>query len=277
MQPGQPSTTARRAAAHRAVHQLIEHGEVFADPFAVRILNEPPEALIAEAAADGDRKSMRLFIAARHRFADDAIAAAVARGTRQIVILGAGLDTTAYRNTRTDVRVFEVDHPETQAWKRDRLQVAGIALPPALTFVAVDFERDKLGDRLAASGFDGKHPAIFVWLGVVPYLTREAVHATLGMIASGIGSEVLFDYAEPPEFAPADVRESYERRAASVAALGEPWITHFDPPELHAELRALGFTEIEDLGATAIARRFLGAEEPSGRGRGHLIRARRAS
>src|SRR5690349_10301138 len=107
MQPGQPSLTARRAAAHRAVHQLVEHGAVFADPYAVRILNEPPHALVADAAADPDRRGMRLFIAARHRFADEAIAAAIARGTRQIVILGAGLDTTAYRNPHADVRVFE--------------------------------------------------------------------------------------------------------------------------------------------------------------------------
>ena len=275
MQPGQPSLTARRAASHRAVHQLVESGAVFADPFAVRILSEPAEALVADAALHPERRVMRLFIAARHRFADEAIAAAVARGTRQIVILGAGLDTTAYRNPHAGVRVFEIDHPLTQAWKRERLEEAGIAVPASLTFVAVDFERDGLAQRLTQAGFDPARASIFIWLGVVPYLTREAVFASLGAIAACTESEVLFDYGEPPESAPPDIRAAYERRAAVVAALGEPWITFFDPPQLHDELRALGFTEIEDLDAVAVARRFFNRlQEPTGRGRGHLIRAR---
>ena len=277
MQPGQPSITARRAAAHRAVHQLVESGAVFSDPYAVRILSEPAEALVADAAADPDRRAMRLFIAARHRFADEAIAAAIARGTRQIVILGAGLDTTAYRNQRRDVRVFEVDHPQTQAWKRERLDAAGIAAPSSLTFVAVDFERDRLSERLDVSGFDPSRPSIFVWLGVVPYLTRDAVMTTLHTVASFAASEILFDYSEPPESASPEAQAAYARRAAAVAALGEPWITFFDPAELHRELRALGFAEIEDLDTVAVARRFFThMQELSGRGRGHLLRARRS-
>src|SRR5689334_12859368 len=127
MQPGQASLTARRAATHRAVHQLIEGGAVFADPFAVAILNEAPDAIVADALTNPERRAMRLFIAARHRFADDIVTAAAQRGARQLVILGAGLDTSAYRNRRDELRVFEVDHPATQAWKRDRLREAKIA------------------------------------------------------------------------------------------------------------------------------------------------------
>jgi methyltransferase (TIGR00027 family) len=277
MQTGQPSLTARRAAAHRAVHQLIEQGAIFKDSFAVRILSEPAEALVAEAAADPDRRPMRLFIAVRHRFADEAAAAAAARGTRQLVVLGAGLDTSAYRNPHIDLRVFEVDHPATQAWKRERLRAAGITPPPSLSFVAVDFERDSLADRLASAGFDATRPSIFIWLGVVPYLTRDAVFASLAFIACCAASEVVFDYGEPPENAPPDIRAAFARRAAVVAALGEPWLTFFDPPVLHAQLRGLGFGEIEDLDARAIAQCYFGnLEQRSGRGRGHLLRARKS-
>ena len=277
MQPGQPSLTARRAAAHRAVHQLIEHGAVFADPFAVRVLNEAPEALVADAAAHPDRRPMRLFIAARHRFADEATAAAVARGTRQMVVLGAGLDTSAYRNPHADLRTFEVDHPQTQRWKRERLREAGITAPPSLTFVAFDFERDNLAGRLAASGFDAARPSIFIWLGVVPYLTRDAVFASLNYIAGCTASEVVFDYGEPPESSPPEQRADHARRAAVVAALGEPWLTFFEPPQLHGELRALGFTQVEDLDAAAIAARYFNAaqHQRAARGRGHLLRAAR--
>jgi methyltransferase (TIGR00027 family) len=141
--------------------------------------------------------------------------------------------------------------------------------------VAVDFERESLAERLAASGFDAARPSIFIWLGVVPYLTREAVFASLSFIARCAASEVVFDYGEPPENAPPDVRADHARRAAIVAALGEPWLTYFDPPDLHRELRALGFGEIEDLDAAAIAARYFGAvqQRPTGRGRGHLLRA----
>src|SRR5258708_39715471 len=118
MQPdARPSLTARRAAAHRAVHQLVENGAVFADPLAVSLLGEPHEALVADCAANPERRAMRLFIAARHRFADEVIATAIVRGTRQVVVLGAGLDTTVYRNPHADLRAFEVDHPATQSWK----------------------------------------------------------------------------------------------------------------------------------------------------------------
>ena len=127
MQTGQPSQTAQRAAAHRAAHQLLEHGRIFHDPLAVQILGESPGTIAREAAANPERRGMRLFIAARARFAESAVAAAVQRGVRQLVVLGAGLDTFAYRNPHADLRVFEVDHPATQAWKRQRLAEADAA------------------------------------------------------------------------------------------------------------------------------------------------------
>ena len=276
MQIGQPSRTARRAAAHRAVHQLLEQGRIFHDPLAVRILGEDPRALEAQAVANPGHRGMRLFIAARTRFAETAVAAGVRRGVRQLVVLGAGLDTFAYRNPHEALRVFEVDHPATQAWKRQRLVEADIAAPESLTFAPVDFERVSLAEGLAAAGFDAARPAIFTWLGVVPYLTEPAVFATLGFVAGlARGSEVVFTYSDPPGAMPAPTAMAHGRRAARVAALGEPWLTFFTPRTLHPRLRALGFGEIEDLGPTEVSILYFGAPpgSPDRKG-GHLIRAR---
>jgi len=198
--PGEPSRTALAAATHRAAHQLLEDGCIFADPLALRILNAEPDAVLATASAEPARSPIRLFIACRHRVAEDRVAQAVAAGVRQVVILGAGLDTGAYRSPHgLDVSWFEVDHPATQAWKQRRLRQAGIEVPAFLQYVPIDFETEILGERLAAAGFDDAAPSIFVWLGVVPYLSEAAIFGTLAFIA-GLpgGAEVVFDYAWRP-------------------------------------------------------------------------------
>jgi methyltransferase (TIGR00027 family) len=280
MQTGEPSYTAMRAAAHRAAHQVIEQGRVFADPLALPVLGASIEAVFGDELERPATRGMRLMIAARSRFAEESLAAAVARGVRQYVLLGAGLDTFAHRNPFADVglRVFEVDHPATQGWKRARLAEAGLAAPASLTFAPVDFERQTLAGGLAAAGFDATRPALFAWLGVVVYLTRAAVIEMLRFIASlPGGTEVVFDYGVPlSDYAPAQ-RALHARRMARVAARGEPWITRFAPAEIAAELTALGFDELEDLGPAEISRRFLGVERPDGPG-AHLMRgARRAT
>jgi methyltransferase (TIGR00027 family) len=277
MEPGQPSYTAFRAAAHRAAHQTLDGGRIFADPLAARVLGETPAAVFADTIEQPATRGMRRFIAARSRFAEDSLAAAVGRGVRQYVVLGAGLDTFACRNPFADqgLRVFEVDHPATQDWKRARLAGAGLAPPASLTFTPVDFERQTLAEGLAATGFDAAAPASFAWLGVVVYLTRSAVMQTLGFIASlPAGAEVVFDYGEPLSALSPEQRRRHARRAASVAARGEPWITRFDPKELAADLQRLGFDALEDLGPAQIARRFYGVEVREGPG-AHLMRAGR--
>jgi methyltransferase (TIGR00027 family) len=220
---------------------------------------------------------MRLYIAARSRIAEDALGAAVARGVRQYVVLGSGLDTFALRNPHTaaGLTVFEVDHPATQAWKRERIAEAGLPTPPALTFTPIDFEHQTLADGLTQAGFDAASPAFFSWLGVVPYLSREAVFATLAFIAGVPGGEVVLDYGDPPAALPPEQRKAYEQRAARVAALGEPWQTFFHPPDLARDLRALGFSEIEDLGPAEMSARYFGGARRDGPG-GHVVRARRA-
>jgi hypothetical protein len=161
MQAGEPSHTALGAAGYRAIHQTLEGGAIFSDPFAVRILDDETRARLDKIAADPSLRPMRLVIAARSRFSEDALAACVARGVRQVVVLGAGLDTFSLRNPHAGlgVRVFEVDYPATQQWKRERLNEAGLAIPGSLTFAPVDFERQSLADGLEAADFDADRPA----------------------------------------------------------------------------------------------------------------------
>ena len=266
MEKGQPSRTAFSAARYRAAHQLLEQGRIFTDPLAVPILGLTDEDLLAGA----ERRPMRVFVAARARFAEDALKNAVDRGVEQLVVLGAGLDTFAYRNPYPNLTVVEVDHPDTQAWKRDRLARAGIAVPESVTYLGVDFERESLADRLKRDG-----PAFFLWLGVVPYLTRAGFDETLSVIDQ-IGDEVVFDYAQSPERMAPDRRAALEARAARVAKIGEPWLTYFEPEEIAADLRGQGLTEIEDLGPAQMAARFFNRPDvPPETPGGHLIRARR--
>jgi methyltransferase (TIGR00027 family) len=277
MLQGQASRTALGAAGHRAAHQVLEQGRIFADPLALRILGADAEEAIGEAEREPRRRGLRLFIAVRTRFAEDALAAAVARGASQLVALGAGLDTYAYRADPGDaLRVFEVDHPATQAGKRERLADAGIAIPPALTFAPVDFESESLAAGLAAAGFDPARRSFFTWLGVTPYLTEQAIFATLGFIA-GLpgGAEVAFDYANPPEaIDDPERRAAHEALAARVAAAGEAFRCYLDTLTLSARLGQLGFSEIEDLGPREIAARYFpGHATPASRIGGHVLRA----
>jgi len=276
MRDGQPSSTARGAAAYRAIHQTQEQAAIFRDPFAEKILDAATHATLEEIAADPSRRGIRLFIVSRSRFSEEALAASVARGARQVVVLGAGLDTFALRNPYSDVRVFEVDFPATQAWKHERLRDAGLAVPDMLTFAPVDFERESLADGLARAGFRHDRPAFFQWLGVTPYLTRETISSTLDFIAGIPGSAVAFDYTEPLESQSPARRASLTTMAESAAARGEPWLSFFDPPEIAAILRDKGFRDIEDLGFADVIKHYspeLGRGlQPGG---GHVIRAAR--
>jgi methyltransferase (TIGR00027 family) len=273
MQAGQPSRTAMGAAMHRAAHQQVERGETFSDPFALPIIGPEARRRLDEWAGAPQRRPMRLFIAARHRIADEKLARALERGTRQVVILGAGLDTTALRAAAgTGVRYFEVDHPATQAWKRQRLAEEGLEPPETLVFAPIDFEAETLAQGLAAVGFDTGAPAFFVWLGVVPYLTEEAIRSTLRFIAGVPAAEVVFDYANPPSQLEPEVRDRHEKRAARMAEIGEAWISYFDSQTLAAELTALGAVEIEDLGPADIQRDILGMADPRYAGAGgHIV------
>ena len=272
MQHEGPSRTAWSAAHHRAAHQVLAGGRIFADPFAVPMVGG--EEAVRERARPG-RDPMRTFIAVRHRVAEDEIAAAVDRGVRQVVVLGAGLDTFALRNPHVDrgLRVWEVDHPATQEWKRERLRAIGCRIPNELTLTAVDFEIDDLAESLTDSGVDLTAPIVFVWLGVVPYLTVDAIAATVTVIGRTHGASVVLDHAEPTERLPEAMRQWHAERAAAVARLGEPWVTAFAPEELREVLGRHGLSIVDDVGVREIAARWFGVDVPSRPG-GHVVVAR---
>jgi len=214
----EPSRTALATAHARAYHQIADQPRILTDPFVARLLGVTADEL---ARLDRPDRPRRLFFAARARFAEDCVAVAVASGASRVVILGAGLDAFAYRNPYPDLRVFEVDHPATQVWKRERLAAAGIDRPEALTFVPVDFETSTLAPGLETAGFSRTDPAVFVWLGVVFYLTPDAAHATLEYIAGQASPvEVIFDYLQPADTD--EDRADLRGRADRLAAAGDP-------------------------------------------------------
>ncbi|MEA2329405.1 MAG: hypothetical protein QOE68_4364, partial [Thermoanaerobaculia bacterium] len=230
MKEGQGSRTADRVAERRAAHQVRDRPLVLDDPIALRVIRpEVAHELRTNPPAREATKLgpyLRAFFVMRSRFAEDALAAAVEGGVRQYVVLGAGFDTFAYRNPFPDLRVFEVDHPDTQAIKRQRLAFSGIDIPSSLTFVPIDFTTTTLDHALHGAGFDETKPAFFSWLGVVPYLERPAIDATFRYIASlPKKTAVAFDYAIPPESMSWTSRLIFNQMAKRVAALGEPWKT----------------------------------------------------
>ena len=256
MKPNEPSRTALIIARQRAAHQMLDHGSILYDPFAMKILREDEKEVLQFANGHPLASIGRLFTAARSRIAEDALSRAVERGVRQIVILGAGLDTFALRNPHGEIRIYEVDHPATQAGKRERLAEAQIALPPWLTLVPVDFERDDVGEKLVAARFQQNSPAFFTWLGVVPYLTQEAISRTLDSMASIQNSEVVFDYMEPPEAFSEELRQFETERTEQLKKIDERSESRFEPAGIAAILRSHGFCAIEDVSFQEIASRF---------------------
>ncbi len=264
MQEGKFSRTAQRVAIRRAAHQLLDEPKVLDDPLALRIIGAEAAAALRSDPKEHHAfsRAFRAFMAARSRFAEDELARAAESGVpqprvTQYVILGAGLDTFAYRNPHPGLRVFEIDHPATQAWKREQLQEAGIPIPPSLTFVPVDFEHQTLAEALARSGLATSAPAFFSWLGVTPYLTREACMTTLRVIASmPAGSGVVFDFAIDPALLNAGQRQALDALSKRVAAAGEPFQLFFDPAKLQHELKTLGFHRTEFLQGAQINARY---------------------
>ena len=258
MKAGVASRTALGVARRRAAHQLLDQPVVFEDPLAGRIVGGIASAGKRVLPVRGSR-SLRAFVAARSRYAEDELGAFFARGVRQYVVLGAGLDTFAYRNPyATALQVFEVDHPDTQVWKRKRLRVAKIAIPDSMRFVPVNFEKQDLRQVLeTAAGFDVSLPAFFSMLEVTPYLTREALRKTLRCIGSmPVGSGVVFDYAVPAASLSVLDRIGLRMLSARVAMAGEALRLFLDPREVSGMLCDLGFSPLEDLGQEEMNARY---------------------
>jgi methyltransferase (TIGR00027 family) len=258
MKPNEPSRTALMIARQRAAHQVLDHGSILNEPFAMKILHEDEKDVLQFANAHPLASIGRLFTAARSRIAEDALSGAVERGIRQLVILGAGLDTFALRNPHgaRQIRIYEVDHPATQGWKRQRLAEAQLTLPPGLKFVPVDFELNDFGEMLVGAGFQQNSPAFFTWLGVVPYLTQDAIGSTLDYMVSIQSSEVVFDYVEPPEAFSEELRPLEKERIEQLKKIDERSVSRFEPAGMAAILRSHGFCDIEDINFQEIKSRF---------------------
>jgi methyltransferase (TIGR00027 family) len=263
MQSASPSRTALRVALRRAAHQLYDAKPlVFEDPIAVPILGDfYAEELRRTPSRNPERKdrpfsvSLRAFLVARSRYAEDTLARAVARGINQYVLLGAGLDTFAHRNPYPQLRVFEVDHPATQQWKRELLEGTALSPPANLTYVPVNFEEQSLSAQLQVSGLNTAAPAVFAWLGVVPYLTLEAFRATVKFLAlQAKGSALVLDYSQPRSALPFFEQLAHDSLASRVQQAGEPFKLFFTPPEIATELSS--FRALEDLGSAEINARY---------------------
>ena len=251
----EPDSSAVRIALWRAMHVQVDDPPHLID-------DEIGLALAAPDDGWRDRPDMhplgtrpyRVGIVARTRYVEDLL---VDEGFTQYILLGAGLDTFAYRNPHAGLAVFEVDHPDTQAMKRRRLADAGVAVPDGVTYVAIDFATDALGPTLRAAGLDA--PAFFAWLGVTPYLEPDTVLATLDAVApfTAGGGGVVFDYSVPPTSLSPERRRAFAALAARVAAAGEPFRSAFEPSALVATLERMGFRTIHDLGPDELNARWL--------------------
>ena len=275
MEEGRPSSTARGAAMLRAAHLLLdEEPKILTDNFALGLSGAESEAALRIALemmrADFAQRAspelahsllrhLRASVTMRSRYTEDELSTAITRGVRQYVILGAGLDSFAYRRRDLTevVRVFEVDHPATQQWKRARLQELQIALPPNLTFIPIDFEKQTLAEALRAGGYSPREPAFFSWLGVTGYLTEEAIFKTLREVAiAAPGSEIVFGYGVREELLNKESRQMRAALRAQVAARGEPTLSLFEPTDLAARVKAVGFAQVWDFGPEAANARY---------------------
>jgi methyltransferase (TIGR00027 family) len=192
-----------------------------------------------------------------HNSGEDQLTCEVRRGINQYVVLGAGLDTLAYRNPHRNLRVFEVDYRATQEWKRHRLGAAGIAIPESVSFVAVDFEKQEFAEELCRAGFNREASAFFSWLGVTQYLARETVFAALRAIVSiSPGNGVVFDYAVPRSSLDGPHQMAFDALWRRLAAASEPFQGFFEPAELSRELNGMGFRHVEDLDGREINARY---------------------
>jgi methyltransferase (TIGR00027 family) len=260
MREGEFSRTAHSAAIRRAAHQLLDQPPVHDDPLALAVIgSEAAQSLRSDLQTQQTppARALRAFLAARGRYAEDQLKLALAGGVKQYVVLGAGLDTFAFRNPHQDLRVFEVDHPATQEWKQDRLKEAGIDIPPTASFVHIDFEEQSLSAGLMFAGFVPEEPAFFSWLGVTPYIRRETCMSTLAFIAKlPHGSGIAFDFVVDPSLLDGKHLATLNTLSPRVASVGEPFQLFFQPAQLHSELNFLGFREVEMLSAEQINERY---------------------
>jgi methyltransferase (TIGR00027 family) len=253
MRPGTPSATAISVASLRAAHlHLFDGPKIHEDTFALQMSGaKDVEDLRArlEKSKLPHLQRVSAYFACRHRFSEDRMRSALDRGVRQVVLLGAGLDTLALRepDLATRVRFLEIDHPDSQLWKLERLRALGLSTP-GVEYVPVDFASQDLTTELRAVGVQMDQPTFFAWLGVTQYISESAADATLSVVGQfAPGSEIVFDVVVPfEELASEELQISSAARTASQER-GEPWQSFYRPEEIAPRLLALGFASVEPL------------------------------
>ena len=260
-----PSRTAITTATMRAAHYLLDsEPRILDDRFARAFAGFTSDEELSKALnalSYPDMSRMRTLFALRNRYAEDELVRAMKRGVSQYIILGAGLDSFAYR--RPDLLqmldVYEVDHPASQVWKRKRIEELGIKIPVRLRYVPIDFERETLTEGLGAAEVNLDATTFFSWLGVTQYLTSAAVLGTLqqiGQTAAG-GSEIVFQFIVPAASLANEERSLVNALAALAAEAGEPWLSFFEPEEMEKHLKQMGFGIIHHLGPEQASKRYL--------------------
>jgi methyltransferase (TIGR00027 family) len=255
-----PDNTAVRTALWRALHVEVDAPpHVFEDEVGIKLV-APDDGWRNRPDVSPFTRPFRASIVARARFVEDLVAEQAAHGVGQYVILGAGLDTFAQRRPKLASRllVFEIDQPGSQQWKRQRLVDLGLGIPSFLRLVPVDFEAgDAWWERLAASGFDSRRPAVVASTGVSMYLTKDAIAATLRQVATlAPGSAFAMSFLFPIELADPEVRPGMERAAEGARANGTPFLSFFMPTEILALAREAGFRDVQHVSAAALAQRY---------------------
>jgi len=301
MNDGGPSQTALTAALMRAVHTRRDHPRLIDDPWGDQLVSAAEKAALCQRALDGAnpdaRKRLETLssqqavidavlrahgtyggVIIRSRYAEDALEDAVAHGVRQYVLLGAGFDSFIIRQPAfaRDIDIFEIDHPASQALKRQRLDECAVTIAPNVHFVAADLSQESPASVLARCNFSRTVPAFFSWLGVTIYLSRDANLATLQGIATSAapGSEIVFTYIDQQALE-GGRSATFETMRANRATQGEPWISGFNPATLANELRGLGLVLVEDLGSPELRERYCAgrADGLSPGMSGHVARA----
>jgi methyltransferase (TIGR00027 family) len=258
----EPSQTAIVSAAFRAAHAHVYAGPaIHDDTFALRFSGfEDAEQLRRGFEATGipALPEASAYFALRHRFSEELLDAAVKDGVRQIVLLGAGLDSFALRHPDIvrELDFFEVDHPNTQSWKLERINVLGLAKPD-INYLTIDFQKHALKDVLSSGGVDFAQQIFFSWLGVTQYIEKADVTRTLGLVTgAGSGSQIVFDFIVAPDELDEHARQINTTYAAASASRGEPWITSYSPEALIRELKGAGFKNVERLTPEEAGRRY---------------------
>jgi len=282
MDPNQVSASAMISAFVRAHHATHDDPKIFDDFLALSLFSpeqrvqfesnlsqalqffDPQRAAQctdpSSALAAFTRVQSGPIVLSRARYTEDALSAWLGAGERQYVILGAGLDTFVFRrpDLLPGLRVFEVDLPGTQNYKRQRQAELGWAEPPQASYLPVDFMHQNAAEVLLAAGFNRQALTFFSWLGVTYYLSRDVVFETLRSLAAiaPAGSVIVFDYLDTQAFIPEKTAERVKRMQAATQMAGEPMTSGFEPETLGADLDPLGLRLTENLGPADLQARY---------------------